>query len=78
MTPGELLKCDINDVLAVAAMAMELTFTYQSRSNIAAYLGKHSSLFNYNVALLTPAQRQAAKATAEEAKRLLTYLTEIS
>ena len=78
MTPGELFNCQIDNVVATAAHALELTFTYQSRSNMAAYLGKNHNYYNDHVAFLTDAQRKAAQATAKEAHRLLTYLTEIS
>jgi hypothetical protein len=78
MTPGELFNCQIDNVVATAAHALELTFTYQSRSNMAAYFGKNHNYYNDHVAFLTDAQRKAAQATAKEAHRLLTYLTEIS
>jgi hypothetical protein len=78
MTPGELFNCQIDNVVATAAHALELTFTYQSRSNMTAYLGKNHNYYNDHVAFLTDAQRKAAQATAKEAHRLLTYLTEIS
>ena len=76
MTPAELFDCKTPTVVATAAHALELTFTYQSRSNMAAYLGKNHSFYNDHVAFLTDAQRKAAQATAKEARRLLTYLSE--
>lgn len=78
MSPGELFNCETVTVVATAAHALELTFTYQSRSNMAAYLGKNHSFYVDHVAFLTDAQRKAAQATAKETRRLLTYLTEIS
>ena len=76
MSPGELFNCQTETVVATAAHALELTFTYQSRSNMAAYLGKNHNFYNDHVAFLTDAQRKAAQATAKETRRLLTYLTE--
>ena len=76
MTPAELFDCKTPTVVATAAHALELAFTYQSRSNMAAYLGKNHSFFIDHVSFLTDAQRKAAKATADEARRLLTYLSE--
>ena len=78
MSPGELFNCAINPIIATAAHTLELSFPYQSRSNMAAYLGKNHSYYNDHVSFLTDAQRKAAQATAKETKRLLTYLTEIS
>ena len=78
MSPGELFNCQIDNVVATAAHALELTFTYQSRSNMAAYLGKNHSYYNDHVSFLTDAQRKAAQETAKETRRLLTYLTEIA
>jgi len=78
MSPGELFNCGINPIIATAAHTLELSFPYQSRSNMAAYLGKNHSFYNDHVAFLTDAQRKAAQATAKETRRLLTYLTEIA
>jgi hypothetical protein len=76
MTPGELFSCKIEDVVATAARALELTFTYQSRSNMAAYLGRNHNYYLGPVSRLTDAQQKTAQATAKEAHRLLTYLNE--
>jgi hypothetical protein len=76
MTPAELFDCKTPTVVATAAHALQLTFTYQSQSAICAYLGKTREIFRDQVFVLTDAQRKAAKATADDARRLLTYLNE--
>lgn len=78
MSPGELFSCNVMTITATAAHALELTFPYQSKTNMAAYLGKSSQFYNDYVYYLNPSQRKAADGIAKEALRLLNYLTEIA